>query len=570
MKKKKEIAPIELDTIDVKNYETISNSFDLRKDMHVFTDYIRQRSVKRSVRGNKIPKTDARRIAKLMSDPAALEEVNGWDGSRWLNFIDTLVLDLGFVNYDTKGKYLGYTSSDVSYTENYINFNESAYKKFLARPMQKQEQKLFDIMIGDFGNSNNEFIRRSLFGRLNMFSQYGCATGVIPHLNFDNARIFLFNCLKSCQVGIWYDTASLVRYLKKTYPFFLIPKNPKYKYKSDRKEGRYCNFHEHKKDEWGESKVISEKADDAFERVEGRFVERFLEHIPLTLGYVELAYGEQANPGQHPSIGCLKGFKVNESFLRFMNGQIPEPRVTVQPNHEIHVESEYYPAEMLSRLAPFTDLVTTDRICILKLNKKKAVKYLAENESADLKKIIGDQAENPLPPNIAAELDEWVGHSETFLLYQEFGLLEGSSLPKFVKKFEEEKLSSSLRLIRSPDELFSELEMAGQIPILLTHRNNGFKKPPDKVQSVFKQKAAKKKKKTAKKELISIRQKTYVTLFFQTSELLNVFVKALVLEKCPVEVDKVMRSATYASEHSKMLNTALKKLKKTYRIKIEE
>ena len=72
------------------------------------------------------------------------------------------------------------------------------------------------------------------------------------------------------------------------------------------------------------------------------------------------------------------------------------------------------------------------------------------------------------------------------------------------------------------------------------------------------------------KALISIKRKTYVTLFFQTSDLLDIVVKALVREKCPVEVDKERLTATYASEHKKRLDAAIKKLKKTYRIKIGE
>ena len=47
---------------------------------------------------------------------------------------------------------------------------------------------------------------------------------------------------------------------------------------------------------------------------------------------------------------------------------------------------------------------------------------MAGDEGADLKKILGELAENALPANITAELDEWAGHSETFILYEGFGL----------------------------------------------------------------------------------------------------------------------------------------------------
>ncbi len=193
-------------------------------------------------------------------------------------------------------------------------------------------------------------------------------------------------------------------------------------------------------------------------------MERFLEYIPLLLGHVDLAYDTPKKSEIRPSLGKQKAFRVNERFLRFMNGEISEPRVMVHPNHEIHVESDFYPASTLEKLAPFSDLVTSDRICILKLNRMKAVKYIAEANSSNLKGFLEELTRNPLPVNIAAELDEWADHSEKFLLYQDCGLLEGNDLPPFTKDFELVSISAGLRLIRSPDVLFSRLEKAEQFP----------------------------------------------------------------------------------------------------------
>jgi hypothetical protein len=88
----------------------------------------------------------------------------------------------------------------------------------------------------------------------------------------------------------------LIQYLKTAHPFFLIPKEPRYKSRWDRKEGRYGNFREGE-DRWKSNRVISEHVPDAFERVEGRYVERFLEGIPLTLGYLDVAYSNQPYKG---------------------------------------------------------------------------------------------------------------------------------------------------------------------------------------------------------------------------------------------------------------------------------
>ena len=388
----------------------------------------------------------------------------------------------------------------------------------------------------------------------------------MPYIKLDMARIFLFHCLKSCKPGVWYETASLIQYLKKTHPFFLIPEKPAFRHQWEKEQGRYCNFFEYEIAS-NQSIKISEKDPDSFERVEGRFVERFLEYIPLLLGHVDLAYDTPKKSEIRPSLGKQKAFRVNERFLRFMNGEISEPRVMVHPNHEIHVESDFYPASTLERLAPFSDLVTSDRICILKLNRMKAVKYIAEANSSNLKRFLEELTRNPLPVNIAAELDEWAGHSEKFLLYQDCGLLEGNDLPPFTKDFELESISAGLRLIRSPDVLFSRLEKAEQVPLLVTHRSNAFVAPPNGAISLFARKMEKAKK-TTLKEAMTIAQKSYITLFFETGAFLGAFEKALIEEKCVAEVNKTRRTITYAAEQKQQVDAAVAKLKKNYRVKI--
>ena len=87
---------------------------DLRRDLHVFVDYVRARAVKRSHRGNMLGKADAKRLARVMSDPDAVGEVDAEGSSRWIDFIDDIALELGFVHYDTEGQYAGDTSQERS------------------------------------------------------------------------------------------------------------------------------------------------------------------------------------------------------------------------------------------------------------------------------------------------------------------------------------------------------------------------------------------------------------------------------------------------------------------------
>ena len=47
-------------------------------------------------------------------------------------------------------------------------------------------------------------------------------------------------------------------------------------------EGRYGNFVERKRGDWGNRNPISDKDPEGFAKVEGRYLERFLEGIPLS------------------------------------------------------------------------------------------------------------------------------------------------------------------------------------------------------------------------------------------------------------------------------------------------
>ena len=104
-----------LDVIDVKNLNVFVNHLNVRQDVHMFAQYAQNRSIKRAYRSNKLPKADYNRLAKLMSDPDAREEIKKEGTSAWIDYVDDLALTLKFVTYDTEGRYVGYTSSEPSF-----------------------------------------------------------------------------------------------------------------------------------------------------------------------------------------------------------------------------------------------------------------------------------------------------------------------------------------------------------------------------------------------------------------------------------------------------------------------
>lgn len=111
---------MKVESIDIAQLDVATELPDLRRDLHVFVDYVRARQIKRSHRGNALSKADAKRLARLLPDQDAVREVDEEGSSAWIAFVDDIALGLGFVHYDTKGQYAGYTSQEPSFPDNYI------------------------------------------------------------------------------------------------------------------------------------------------------------------------------------------------------------------------------------------------------------------------------------------------------------------------------------------------------------------------------------------------------------------------------------------------------------------
>src|SRR5690242_9139682 len=138
---------MKVESIDVSRLDVAADLPDLRRDLHVFVDYVRAREVKRSHRGNALGKGDAKRLARLLSDRDAVREVDEEGSSAWIDFVDDVALQLRFVNYNTQGQYAGYTSQEPSFPDNYIDSRAKAYEQFLALKAADQEARLLKMLI---------------------------------------------------------------------------------------------------------------------------------------------------------------------------------------------------------------------------------------------------------------------------------------------------------------------------------------------------------------------------------------------------------------------------------------
>jgi len=554
---------------DLSELIVYSNQYDLRHDLHAYVEYMQDRDVKRLHRSNELNRSDLKRLAKLMSDSYAIEFVESYGFSNWINYVDKLALLFKFVKYDTKGTYAGYSSSEPSFPDNYIEVDTRIYEEFIGLPLLEQEKKLLDLLVKNCLDGYNEFYAKSSLGRLSGFSTRGSATGIMPELDFARVRRFLIEVLQSYTPGVWYTTSSLIQYMKEHHPFFLIPKKPKYRHEWEAEKGRYGNFYEGKST-WSGEIQISESDADAFERVEGRFVERFLEGLPLILGYIEVGYSKIEYKGYLPEMNQLQAFRVNEKFLHVMRGEIIEPKVTVQPNFEVHVESELYPVRIIAQLTKLADVVAKDKTSILKLRKKKVLTQLSEREDLDVIRLLENISDHKLPQNVQIELEEWIGASEAFTLYENVVLFEGDKDLPEINLFTIECISPTMRIVHSPDRLFTHLEQKELIPLQIKHRSSALTLLPDGASTVFPKRDSRVSKAKAKaKKPVTIKREVQITFHFPSKELMEEFRKGLIAARCPVAADWDKLTLSSDKRYESEVKKVSKELK-DYTIKFED
>ncbi|MBI4659653.1 MAG: hypothetical protein HY735_12505 [Verrucomicrobia bacterium] len=421
------MTPINLAEAEITDLEVVANAADLRQDIHVFVDYARSHEIKRGHRDNQIPLAHRQRLAKLMSDPnsAAHSDEDGF--SPWIEHVDSVCLALGLVRYETEGIYVGYTSSSPSFPDNYVKCSGDVHEEFLGLSLQEQEERILNVHLKDGNAGASEFFSRSPLSQLDRFDAWGSATGVVPTIQFLKVRRHLLDLLAQCPIGVWFSTKSLIEHLRRHDPWFLIPERvPAAVQARGMHADRYANFIERKRGDWGNRNPISDRDPEGFVKVEGRYVERFLEGIPLVLGYTEVAYARRKIESEiEPSRGLLRAFRITERLQPAMRQRIAAPKVTVLPNFEVHVESPFFPAKTEAQLLPLGELAQRGIVTVFRLTKPKVAAFMAANPKVSAIGTLQELSGRHLPSNVEQELTDWAGHSEKFILYEGFGLLEG-------------------------------------------------------------------------------------------------------------------------------------------------
>jgi len=560
---------MKLKQIQVDKDSIFTPSVSLIQDLHIFVNYALNRYIKRTHRENLLPKADYNRLTKMIKTKNNPDQ-NAFNNESWIDFVDNIAYHMGLVSYDKSGEYLGYYSASLSYPDNYIEVHQKEYDEFLSQTPLQQEQKILSLLIENLNSCESEFFKPSPLGSLDTFDHYDCHSERIKRFNFPNARKYLLNVLKKCKSNVWYSTRSLIDYIKKTDPFFLISESIK------KKSGvnPYGRFSEYKrnKSSYREYVKIKKKDKDAFERAEGRYIERFLESIPLIMNYIDIAYEPKKDLDVIPLKNYLKAFRVNDYFLRIINQKMSDPEVWIQPNFEIQVISEIYPGGLITRLSDFADVIKEDRtVTHLKLSRKKVLNQKLNDEKLDLVALLQKMSGKKLAQNVITEINGWCGQTDIFTLYEDVGLLETKSKKlQQLHNSETESITPTIQMIHSPDKVFKTLEKKENVPILVKHSNSKLKTITDSTFSVFSEKKKKTNKASKEKKTLTIKQQRTITLFFSLKEVFKFFQNRLIKARCPVESDSDKQSLTIPENHESLIDDIVKDLKKEYSITIQD
>src|ERR1035438_6597961 len=106
------------------------------------------------------------------------------------------------------------------------------------------------------------------------------------------------------------------------------------------------------------------------------------------MSYTEVAYTRSKTESPiEPSRGLLPAFRITERLRRAVRQEVAEPKVTVLPNFEVHVESLFFPARTEAQLRPLGELVQRGIVTVFKLTKPKVAVALAAQ--SDRKSVVG-------------------------------------------------------------------------------------------------------------------------------------------------------------------------------------
>ena len=432
----------------------LASALNLRRDLYLFVDFVQREGLKRAHRTNGVPKGPALKLTKILSWAPESGWVQENGEGLYSDLISRLARSLGIVDFDVKGTYAGYSSTEASYPDNEIEVKTQRFREWLASDPLTKEREILDKLAETM---DNEFFNASeLFPYEDRFAGFGCATGPASRMKLPAIRKQLLAMLAELPANVWLPVTGLIEHVKATAPdLILAPRlcqRPLDEWEERaRKRGnksvqhldeRYQNFTEATGTEWPTRKetTLTEKTPDVFRRVEGRYLQYFLQQVPYLCGFVDLAMltaeqprksrrRDRSNPDElSPPLDCVGAFRITPRLRQVVQGDPALQRVglTVLPNFDVLVEAPSWPDAQLAALSPWCVRLKEDGPThLLRLDRKKALTCLASQPSPpSLRSTLAQMSDKPLPANVATELDAWCGHAQKLTLYENVTLVE--------------------------------------------------------------------------------------------------------------------------------------------------
>ncbi len=475
----------------------LSGRLNLRRDLYLFVDLVRREGLKRAHRTNDIPKGPALKLARILSWEGEESWVKSEGSGLWSDLVSRLARSLGLVSFNVEGVYKGYTSMEPSFPDNEIEVEARAVAAWLARSPVQKEKAILEKLVDDTGN---EFFRSSTLHRGDArFDSLGCGIGPASRMPLGTIRRTLLGLLADQPHGVWIPVSVFVDLVRTSARDLILPpslkKKPLSDYDRDRVrrggkvseevEGRYSNFRERVKDQWGrEGTQLTESTPNVFDRVEGRYLQYFLQEIPFLSGFVDLAMAPESRETIWPPRESVRAFRTTSRLRQVVHGDpsLGRVSVTVLPTLEVLVEAPSWPERELEALRPFCEEVEEDGpIHRLRIDRKKTVAHAAANpKGASPREVLSRLSSRPLPSNVEVELDAAVGHSRKLTLYEDVALVEirlpedRDAVTAELGKFSFDASPRGFVLSRNPRKTLDVLEQCLRIPTSVKHLEKRF------------------------------------------------------------------------------------------------
>jgi hypothetical protein len=257
-----------------------------------------------------------------------------------------------------------------------------------------------------------------------------------------------------------------------------------------------------------------------------------------------------------------------------MNGKESQPRFTVQPNFDVVVESDFYPAKIIQQIAALGEEVSgptgghSAYVGIFQLKKTLVAAEQVRQPDLDVIALLEKLSGRDLPLNVKVELEEWSGHADQFTLYESFALLESVNEVPESDKYTVERIAPTLRLVRAGDKLFSTLETNAYAPLRIQHPTGGFAPLAESTVSLFPKESAEEKTHRKPKQ-VTVSRSVAVTIKFPDDESFDSVRKTLAELRCPFQSDMKTRAISFDQRDQAKFDEAVQQLQDTFAIEIE-